>query len=340
MANPIQKILANFTQPVYGGIGTILMLHRICPSQTIESQSAETRALQNTAEELEQMLEYLMKHRYQILSMDGVVEMLIGKRPKKRFVAFTFDDGYRDNLNLAYPIFKKFDAPFTIYITSSFPNQTAVLWWYLLDDLINTNRIVEIELDNETRVFDTSTDNGIQQLSQAVRQFIKYSSKEEYLPRIKQVFEPFNMDIYALTRELALSWEEIERLNRDPLVTIGCHTVNHLVLSKLSDEDARKEIADNKEELETRLAQPVHHFAYPYGGSTQAGKREMQMASEMDFHSAVTTRPGNIFYAHRKHLFALPRLEINRAGGVDNLELAMKGLSTLRINKLRRVLTN
>ena len=46
---------------------------------------------------------------------------LIERDFRRRFVCLTFDDGYRDNLRYALPILKKYDAPFTIYIPTSFP---------------------------------------------------------------------------------------------------------------------------------------------------------------------------------------------------------------------------
>ena len=54
---------------------------------------------------------------------------LIEQDFRRRFVCFTFDDGYRDNLQYALPILKKYDAPFALYIPTSFPDRPGELWW-------------------------------------------------------------------------------------------------------------------------------------------------------------------------------------------------------------------
>ena len=52
-------------------------------------------------------------------------------------------------------------------------------------------------------------------------------------------------------------------------------------------------------------------FAYPVGDKTSAGPREFNLASQLGFKTAVTTRPGVLFKAHRDHLMALPRISVN-----------------------------
>ena len=63
--------------------------------------------------------------------------------------------------------------------------------------------------------------------------------------------------------------------------------------------------------IEAVLGRPPAHLAYPYGDPTTAGPREFRIAAELGFKTAVTTRPGMLFPAHRDHLTALPRVSLN-----------------------------
>ena len=63
--------------------------------------------------------------------------------------------------------------------------------------------------------------------------------------------------------------------------------------------------------LEAALGKRPEHLAYPVGDPTSAGPREFRIAAELGFKTAVTTRPGVLFKAHRDHLTALPRISVN-----------------------------
>ena len=68
---------------------------------------------------------------------------------------------------------------------------------------------------------------------------------------------------------LVMSWDELRELAKDPLVTIGAHTRGHHALAKLSDDEARAEMADSIARVEKELGRPCRHFSYPYGCAQQ-----------------------------------------------------------------------
>ena len=90
--------------------------------------------------------------------------------------------------------------------------------------------------------------------------------------------------------------------------------------------------------IEAKLGVRPQHLSYPVGDPTSAGPREFRIAAELGFKTAVTTRPGVLFKAHRSHLVALPRFSIN--GEIQQqryLEVLMSGAATAIRNHLRRV---
>jgi peptidoglycan/xylan/chitin deacetylase (PgdA/CDA1 family) len=119
------------------------------------------------------------------------------------------------------------------------------------------------------------------------------------------------VDIAAFCKDLCMDWKELAELAADPLVTIGAHTVNHPMLAKLSEKAVRTELEMSRSVIESALALRPVHLSYPYGDATSAGPREFQIAAEMGFKTAVTTRPGVLFPTHRTQLTALPRISLN-----------------------------
>ena len=135
-----------------------------------------------------------------------------------------------------------------------------------------------------------------------------------------------------------MSWEDLSRLAADPLVTIGAHTVNHVMLAKTPERQARAEMAMSRSVIEASLGVRPDHLSYPVGDPTSAGPREFRLAAELGFKTAVTTRPGVLFPEHGGHLMALPRLSLNGEHQQSRyVRVLLSGAATAMWNGFRRV---
>lgn len=333
-ATGIHNVFARY----YGGMGHVLMFHRIVP----ESKSKRVHnhlSLEITPEHLEQVINFFINKNYVFLSLDQLYEgYSSGTFPDKKYVVITFDDGYKDNLELAYPIFKKYDIPFTVYITTGIPNKTAILWWYILENMILKKNEVQFIWNEKKYYYHTRTSVEKEKAFELIQNFIHQNfNLDDYLELFGAVFKDFQSDLTLNSLNLGMNWDEIRRLNEDPLVTIGAHTVNHYNLSKLSQKNLRSEILESKIELEKQLGQPIMHFAYPYGKSRHASVREFECADSLGFKTATTTNTGNLFQEYDKMLCNLPRININRVTDKHVLSMQTSGLLPLIINKGKKI---
>jgi len=104
------------------------------------------------------------------------------------------------------------------------------------------------------------------------------------------------------------------------------------------DRAVRAEMEMSRAVLEAALGRRPDHLAYPVGDATSAGPREFRIAAELGFKTAVTTRPGVLFKAHRDHLMALPRISVNGEFQRQRyLKVLMSGAGTAFWNGFRRV---
>jgi peptidoglycan/xylan/chitin deacetylase (PgdA/CDA1 family) len=117
------------------------------------------------------------------------------------------------------------------------------------------------------------------------------------------------MDVHC--RELIMDWGELKTFVDEPLCTIGAHTVHHFELAKLDKERARQEINQSIQVIKAQYGEAPHHLSYPIGGTDSAGQREYDIAKELGLVSAVTTRPGGLYYRHKDQMTALPRISLN-----------------------------
>ncbi len=325
-------------KPFYSGIGHILTFHRVCGKNNGKRLSM-CSGLEVRPEYLENVVNFFLSHDYDVISLDQLSHNLQRDKINKKFVIFTFDDGYIDNLTYAYPIFKRYHIPFTIYITTGFPDRSAVLWWYLLEEMILERDFITFEIEGEIFNFHCAAFEEKEKVFLKVLAIIKNSHENNYWGRIQQIFVSNRIDIHKKTEELILDWQQIRELSNDPLVTIGSHTVHHYCLSKLSEAGVRHEILESKRKLESHIDREVRHFAYPFGHRKEAGAREFKLTRECGYQTALTGRSANIFLGHRDHLEALPRITMGESLDNQRLLFLINGLMHCRNNNFKRVVT-
>jgi len=328
----------NLFRPFYSGMGSILMFHRIARKEN--SQRIEkNRRNEVSPEFLELLLTFFLESGYEIVSLDTIYDYLVHRESQTRFVAFTFDDGYADAYSLAYPMFRKYNAPFTIYVSTNYPDKKAVLWWYLLEDLLLRNDEIRFIHDKKDYLF-PSEGHQKEKVFHSIRTLMMQRSNDDLESFIKDLFEPYGMDIYQYSYALTLDWSQIRIMSENPLVTIGAHTMDHYALRRLAREHAEQEILTSRKIIENRIGKKVEHFSYPFGGRGEAGEREFEMVRNMGFKTATTTRIGNIFPTHRDHLECLPRIPVSgNRESLSHIEAFTSGYISAMSNNFKKVIT-
>ena len=324
-------------RPFVAGIGAILTLHHVRPPRRDAFQP--NRLLEVTPAFLEAVIVRLRRAGIDLVSLDEMHRRLTAADRSRRFVCLTFDDGYRDNLEYAFPILKKHEVPFALYIATSFPDRLGELWWLALEAVIARNSRIGLVVEGEDRNFDCRTTAEKRDVYEAIYWWLRRLPGEDDLRHaVRDLATRYQVDVAAFCRDLCMTWSEIEELARDPLVTIGAHTVNHVRLAKVAEKTARAEMRQSAAVIESALGRRPMHLAYPVGDATSAGPREFAIARELGFKTAVTTRPGVLFPEHRAHPTALPRISLN--GEYQQLryvEVLLSGAATAMVNKFRRV---
>lgn len=324
-------------RPFVSGVGVILTLHHVRPQRPDAFQP--NRLLEVTPEFLERVLRYLRRQELDLVSLDEVYRRLSQQDFSRRFVCITIDDGYRDTLQWAYPILKRYDAPFAVYIPTSFPDRLGELWWLALEAVVARNGNVALQIDGVEREFDCSSVAGKRSAFDELYRYVRGLPTEDQLRNvIHDLSDRYQVEIAEFCNELCMNWSELATLAADPLVTIGAHTVNHVMLAKVPEGLARSEMAMSRSVIEAWLGHRPDHLSYPVGDRTSAGPREFRIADELGFKTAVTTRPGVIFPEHLDHLTALPRISLNgEHQQLRYVRVLLSGAATAMWNGFRKV---
>lgn len=298
------RLLAPYTQ----GTGLIFTLHQVRPEE--DKAFAPNRILEVTPEFLDAVLDQVQEAGLDVVSLDEAMRRL-NEGDERRFVCFTFDDGYRDNLHYAYPLFKRRGLPFTLYVPTDYPDGRGELWWLALEEIVRRANAIELCRNGELWQLPTATLAEKERAFEEIYWWLRSLDEATQRSIVRILADRYDVDMQAMTRELIMNWDEIRQLAADPLVTIGAHTKGHYTLAKLSPEKAREEMVGSADRLEQELGVRPRHFSYPYGDASSAGQREFALARDAGFDTAVTTRKGMLFPAHLRHRTALPRVSLN-----------------------------
>lgn len=333
--------LANIAKPLTQGDGIIFMLHHILPDAVQDDAKFRPNGLlEITPDFLEQVIVYLQAHDYEIISLDEAQQRLKNKVKKtnKPYVVFTIDDGYLDNLLHAYPIFKKYNCPFTIYVATDLCDHKLFMWWRALDAVIKQNDHVSFE--GFGIKIDQSTQNTAEKYV-AYKQIywqLRDMAETEKTDAVQALAKKYGFDALEETKSVAMSWQQIRELEQDELVTIGAHTISHSALAKLNDANAKFEIEQSRAIIKAKTGIECEHFCYPYGSPAEANLREFKLTERAGYKSAVTTQKGMIYAEHGAHLFALPRVSLN--GEYQNIRFIktyISGLPFMLWNRFKKI---
>ena len=321
------------------GKGAVLMLHRVQP--TAAERFDPNAALRITPQYLERLLGSFRPAGIDIVSLDEALQRVAARGRTRRFVCFTFDDGYRDNLEHAAPLFERHGAPFTVYATSSFHDRTFAPWWCALEHVLRAERTVRWASGAGELRFDTrSASAKLHAFSTLSRAMMRCPAAELHA-LLGRFVRAHGTSFEELAARDICSWQELRDL-RAAGAAIGCHTVSHAVLALEPEDSLRRELSHARERIEAELEAPCKHLAYPYGKRDHAGARELRLARELGFATAVTTRKGALHAVHAEHRHAWPRVEVTSSfeRSPHYLHAILSGLPLLAWNRGRLSITD
>jgi peptidoglycan/xylan/chitin deacetylase (PgdA/CDA1 family) len=279
----IWRLLSSWSSPAghRGGL-TVLFFHRVLgvpdPLLPDEPQAAE----------FERLVRWL-RGQFRLLPLGEALQRQRDGRLPAGTAAVTFDDGYRDNLDVAAPVLQRHGVPATLFVATDFIDG-GLMW---------NDRVIEAVRASPLAALDLGA-LGLPavDLSGPVRKraaVVALLSALKYRPPAQR-----EADVDAFVRlsratalpRLMMNAGELRRI-AELGFDLGAHTCSHPILAQLPDDEAQRELQGSRERLEGLLGRPVRLFAYPNG---RAGRdfdaRHARIAAAAGFDAAFTTEPG------------------------------------------------
>ncbi len=260
-------------------------------------------------------LRYLGKH-YTVVPLDEVAAILKEERPiRSGLIALTLDDGYRDNYTRAWPILARYSMPATIFVTVGPLDGEGSLWTEEIQEALWASSGQALDLHSMGwGSWPLKTDAERLTCLHAVKQRLKVLPDAERQRTLREIIQRLGSRGQTAVQERMLTWDMMREMSKRG-ITIGAHTVSHKILTQIAPQEVDWEIRESKHRIEQQLGEPVRHFAYPNGTSSDWNADIQKMVKQTGFETACTTVRGTNSAGH--DLYALRRLDITDAGCTD-----------------------
>lgn len=254
------------------------------------------------AETFDWQMGVISKH-FNVLPLSEAHELMMRGRLPRRAVCVTFDDGYANNIDVAYPILKKWDIPATFFIAVGFLDGGRM--WN--DTVIESIRRADQGYLDFGKLglsgYEISDESQRLNVTREILNELKYLSVSERMHKVECIAEFIGKE---LPDHMMMRSEQVVELHRGGM-EIGAHTVNHPILARLSSEEAESEIVSGKNVLDELLGEQVTSFAYPNGVPGKDYTRlHVEIVRRAGFRLAVSTSWGCA--TNRIDRYQLPRI--------------------------------
>lgn len=241
-----------------------------------------------TAKEFDQMMAWLQKQFNVIPLSEGIKRLADGTLPPAA-AAITFDDGYRDNLEIAAPILKQRGLPATLFVATGFIDGGIMFNDMVIEALRHTSvmaiHLPELGIERLPLISWENRRNAVNVVLPAIKHL-------PFSDRLIQVEKLVTECKVALPLDMMMTTSQLRNFVGMGF-EIGAHTDNHPILRVLPDDLALDEITRGRTKLESMINANVSLFAYPNGRwGMDFDQRHCDMAKACGFEAAFSTEAG------------------------------------------------
>jgi peptidoglycan/xylan/chitin deacetylase (PgdA/CDA1 family) len=254
---------------------------------------------------------------FRIVALDELIAQIEpGSRWHEPVVLLTFDDGYRDNFDLAVPILRERSVPATFFIPTTFLEAPQLPWWDHVAYVIKQTKSPRLTLEPvpdsiAPMVIDLTARSRFMAIKTIIGAFLDKTIVDDgwFLQQLAER-AAVDADVKRLGCQLFMSWDQVRELaDSGSRLTIGSHGHSHSRLAGLDRDRQRFELTESKRILETHLGREVSALAYPYGWPGTYTTETKELAALVGYRIAFASRE-----------------DLNRPGVFDRFDMSRLGV--------------
>ena len=238
-------------------------------------------------------MRYLKEH-FNVVSLTQAVRLIEDDAITDPTVVITFDDGYQNNFDLAYPILCEEHLPVTIFISTLFTDSDTTIWTGILQNAFALSPRSGFEWRGQR--FDLGSLEQRQESLTAVKLLLKDNPQDTLFSEVDSIVAsldasgPISLAIDSPYRMLTSN--SVKILAKSDLIELGAHTHSHYILSRIPVAAQEIEIRNSLDLVESHTGGPCRWFAYPNGRSCDYDDNSLMILRKAGVTAAVTTESG------------------------------------------------
>jgi peptidoglycan/xylan/chitin deacetylase (PgdA/CDA1 family) len=270
----------------------------------------------------------MMGEDYRFVGLDDVVSWLEGGVPlPPRALLLTFDDGYRDNYESAFPILRSRGLPAVFFVATDHMDTGELLWWDMATMLIAeaTDTTVDLPLLGLTTLPRPDERTIVARRWVSAAKAVPNAARLEALDSLAM-----SVSVAPIPRpSVSLTWDQAREM-ADTGMAFGGHTKTHPILSRMSPPDARADMADGLHRIREELGRAVTSFAYPNGERDDFDLAHKRALADLGVVLAFSLLSGPAMLGEiTADPFGVRRIYVGRGDDPELLRLKLLGSSRL-----------
>ena len=278
-----------------------------------------------TVDSLDAQLKHMCRH-YRVLSSDDIhnlPETL--HRLTEPALMVTFDDGYRDNYELAVPLLQSHQVPAVFFVATQCLAEPHLPWWDAIAYVVRhtTRERIRLACHDGSQLNINTTPEA--QAIRLVQRYVKTEPGLDYARFIEDLSRQCEVALAVHGQNVANELFVTAAMLRDMVargMLIGSHTHSHVVLGNMPESVQRHELTHSRGLLEEITGEAPRLLAYPVGGRSSFSDVTRGLAAEIGYTTGFSFYGGCLRPGHHDW-FDVPRMPVDLGMSMSCLRMSL-----------------
>lgn len=246
------------------------------------------------------------------ISLDEAIQLWNNKKslPKYSYV-ISFDDGFENNFKIALPILEKYNTPSIFYITTKFISENSLSWVDRVESIVDASSKQNISLDGFCKDLEITDDKSKINFMNLVRKFVKNTESidaDKFADKLCKIIKLNKEPTIIPVLDNKLSWDQLDQMKNNYLVTIGGHSHSHRIMANLNLSDLIFEVSHSLDLIYKKLKIQTHHYSYPEGMNNSFNDQVIKVLKNNGIKICPTAMQG--YNSENSDFFNLKRVSV------------------------------